>query len=119
MRRRSLKIFRSPLRPLKSLFALLREKGAELMGVGDLRGIVDGALITGVSVAVPVPRNIVLDLQTTPTREYYDAYHALNARLDEIVECGAEFLKKAGFQAWANTTKVVKKGRKLVYAPAP
>ena len=93
----------------KSLFALLREKGAELMGVGDLRGIVDGALITGVSVAVPVPRNIVLDLQTTPTREYYDAYHALNARLDEIVECGAEFLKKAGFQAWANTTKVVKK----------
>ena len=61
----------------KSLFALLREKGAELMGVGDLRGIVDGALITGVSVAVPVPRNIVLDLQTTPTREYYDAYHGL------------------------------------------
>ena len=93
----------------EALFALLAEKGAKLMGVGDLRGIVDGGLTTGVSVAVPVPRHIVRDLQTAPTREYYDAYHALNAQLDEIVECGAAFLEKNGFQAYANTTKVVKK----------
>ena len=58
--------------------------------------------------AIPVPGHIVRDLQTAPTKEYYDAYHSLNARLDEIVSCGAEFLIKNGFNAYANTTKTVK-----------
>ncbi len=93
----------------RALFDLLSEKGAKLMGVGDLKGIVSGELTTGVSVAVPLPKHIVRDLQTAPTREYYDAYYALNAQLDEIVECGADFLQKNGFRAYANTTKVVKK----------
>ena len=79
------------------------------MGIADLSGIVSGEMQTGVSVAVPVPRNIVRDLQTAPTREYYDAYHALNARLDGIVSRGAEFLRANGYRAQANTTKVVRK----------
>lgn len=92
----------------RDLFELLSEKGAKLMGVGDLNGVVDGELTIGISVAVPIPKHIVMELETAPTREYYDAYHALNARLDEIVTCGAEFLRKKGFHACANTTKVVK-----------
>lgn len=36
------------------------------------------------------PENIVKDLQTVPAKEYYDAYHALNERLDHIVTCGAD-----------------------------
>lgn len=59
--------------------------------------------------AVPVPKNIVKDLQTAPTKEYYDAYYALNAMLDDIVTYGAEFLRENGYQAYANTTKVVRK----------
>ncbi len=93
----------------RALFERAAEMGAKLMGVADLRGIVGGELTIGVSVAVPVPKHIVTDLQTAPTREYYDAYHALNAQLDEIVEQGAEFLQKSGYHAVANTTKVVKK----------
>ena len=92
----------------KELFSLLKEKGAKLTGVADLSGVVDGNMKTGVSVAVPVPRHIVQDLKTAPTKEYYNAYHSLNARLDEIVSCGAEFLIKNGFNAYANTTKTVK-----------
>ena len=72
----------------QELFSLLAEKGAKLMGAGDLSGIVSGEMKTGVSVAVPVPGKIVRDLQTAPTKEYYDAYYALNAKLDEIVSCG-------------------------------
>lgn len=61
----------------RELFSLLTKKGAKLMGVADLSRIVDGVMRTGVSVAVPVPKNIVKDLQTAPTKEYYDAYYAL------------------------------------------
>ena len=49
------------------LFDLLQAKGARLMGVADLRGVVSGELTTGVSVAVPVSKEIVRDMQTAPT----------------------------------------------------
>ena len=90
------------------LFAHLRQVGAKLMGAGDLTGIVEEPLTTGVSVAIPVPRKIVRDLQTAPTREYYDAYYALNAQLNDIVRAGATFLESRGYRAQANTTDVVK-----------
>ena len=77
----------------RELFSLLTKKGAKLMGVADLSRIVDGVMRTGVSVAVPVPKNIVKDLQTAP-KEYYDAYYALNAMLDGIVTCGPDFCGK-------------------------
>ena len=92
----------------RELFSLLTKKGAKLMGVADLSRIVDGVMRTGVSVAVPVPKNIVKYLQTAPTKEYYDAYYALNAMLDGIVTCGAGFLREKGYEACANTTKIVK-----------
>ena len=92
----------------KELFQRLTEKGAKLIGVADLTGVVDGDMRTGVSVAIPVPKQIVRDLQTAPTKEYYDAYYSLNAQLDMIVMTGAEFLQKSGYQAVANTTTIVK-----------
>lgn len=81
------------------LFAHLRQAGAKLMDAGDLTGIVEGPLTIGVSVAIPVPREIVRDLQTAPTKEYYQAYTFLNAKLDEIVQSGAAFLETRGYRA--------------------
>lgn len=52
------------------------------------------------------PPNIVTDLKTAPTKEYYDMYYILNGRLDEIVKAGAAFLEERGYEAYANTTKV-------------
>lgn len=92
----------------RDLYSLLTEKGAALMGVADLSGVLDGEMKTGVSVAVPIPQDIVLDLQTFPTKAYYDAYHSLNAKLDDIVLCGTAYLRKHGYCAFANTTKAVK-----------
>lgn len=43
----------------EELFSLLKAEGAVLMGIADLNGIVSGAMKTGVSVAVPVPKAIV------------------------------------------------------------
>ena len=79
------------------LFSLLSEKGARLVGVADLTGIVDGNLKTGISVAVPIPAKIVADLQTAPTAEYYEAYGSINAQLDDIVASGADFLREIGY----------------------
>ena len=90
-----------------AFFSLLREKGAALMGVADLRGIVAGELQLGVSVAIPVPAEIVRDLQTAPTLAYLEAYAALNAQLNDIVTSGAGFLRERGYRAIANTTKAV------------
>lgn len=92
----------------QELFYRLQEKGARLMGVADLRGIAGGELETGVSVAVPVPREIVRDLQTAPTLAYYEAYNRLNAQLNEIVVAGADFLRASGYRVFANTTDTVK-----------
>ncbi|HIS33148.1 MAG TPA: hypothetical protein IAB44_16630 [Candidatus Limivivens intestinipullorum] len=72
------------------LFHLLRESGAKLIGAADLTDIVQGNLRTGISVAIPVPKHIVRDLQTAPTKEYYDTYYVLNAQLDEIITKGQQ-----------------------------
>ena len=93
----------------EALFQRLEQRGARLMGVADLTGVVDGDLKTGVAVAIPVPKHVVRDLQTGPTREYYEVYHAMNAQLNEIVSSGAAFLREQGFRAYANTTDVVKR----------
>lgn len=91
------------------LLRFLAEKGARLSGVGNPEGITDGALKTGICVAVPVPPHIVRDLVTAPTKEYYDAYFAMNAALDAIVSYGATWLQERGYRAIANTTDRVYK----------
>lgn len=91
----------------QELYGLLHSQGAALVGTGDLRGIEGAELPVGIAVAVPVPARIVQDLKSAPTREYYDAYHELNARLDHMVEAGAEFLRGRGWQAAAHTTKTI------------
>lgn len=89
------------------LFSLLSEKGAKLVGAGDLTGIVADCCAVGVSVALPLPRHVVRDLQTAPTAEYYQLYHDLNRQLDDMVEAGASFLRQRGYRARANTTSAM------------
>lgn len=88
---------------------LLRKKGAALSGCADL-GTVEtpaaggGHFPVGVAVALPVPAEIVRQIENGPTMGYYEAYHAMNRQLDEIVLAGEAFLKSRGFRAWAQTT---------------
>lgn len=92
----------------RELNGLLREKGAVLAGTADLSDVIDGPMQTGISVAVLLPAHVVEDLKTAPTEKYYQLYHSLNEKLNGIVTAGAEFLRAKGYQAFANTTKVVK-----------
>lgn len=92
----------------EELYDILRDKGAVLVGTGDLTGLVEGGLTVGVSVAVPIPVHVVETLKIAPTEEYYELYHTLNERLNDIVTAGAAFLQSKGYRAVANTTRAVK-----------
>ena len=84
------------------LTEVLKGKGAALVGFADLEGICD--MPRGVSVAVPLPKNVVEDLKTALTEEYYELYNSLNSKLNEIILAGEKFLKDEGFKAYARTT---------------
>ena len=64
---------------------------------------------TGISIAVALPKAIIIDLQEAPTREYYDLYYSLNKKLNEIVMAGEDFLKKRGFNFFIIKIHTIKK----------
>ena len=84
--------------------------GADLVGIGDMGDVEHCNFKTGISVAVALPQNVITDLQTAPTKEYYDLYYSLNRKLNDIVMAGEVFLKSQGFEAYAQTTDRVKVG---------
>lgn len=91
------------------LFDLLRREGAVLLGAGDISDVTpEPGLTTGISVAIPLPREVVEPLKENPTLAYQRAYHQWNARLNAVVSVGAAFLTERGYQALALTTDTVK-----------
>lgn len=87
---------------------VLYEQGAALVGIGDMRPVQVCRFPAGISVAVPIPKHVIEDLKTAPTKEYYELYGILNAKLNTIVTAGEAFLKEQGYNAWAQTTDRVK-----------
>ncbi len=77
------------------------------MGFADLRSVPEAGLPYGVAVAIKLPREIVRSIASGPNLPYYETYHAINARLDQIVSSGAERLARLGYHAFAQTTKSV------------
>lgn len=88
----------------EELKELLHSQGAALVGIGDMGQVQNCDFKTGIAVAVPLPENIIMDLKTAPTKEYYNLYYSLNKKLNEIVMAGEEFLQSKGFKAYAQTT---------------
>lgn len=78
--------------------------GADLVGIGDMNKVEECHYKTGIAVAVALPSNVIVDLQKAPAEEYYRLYFALNRKLNEIVMAGEKFLKKKGFETYAQTT---------------
>lgn len=91
---------------------LLYDCGADLIGIGDMSEVENCHFKTGISIAVALSKNIIIDLQKAPTKEYYDLYHSLNKKLNEIVMAGEDFLKERGFEAYAQTTGRVEVNQK-------
>lgn len=86
---------------------ILYSCGADLIGIGEMGGVENCNFKTGIAIAVALPKNIIIDLQKAPTKEYYNLYYSLNQKLNSIVMAGEDFLKKNGFDAYAQTTERV------------
>lgn len=59
----------------EELKKLLYSQGAALVGIGNMSRIQNCDFKTGIAVAVPLPETIIIDLQTAPTKEYYELYY--------------------------------------------
>ena len=59
-------------------FTILKESGAELMGVADLSDVPESPYPVGICYMMPVPKHIIKDLLEAPTVEYQNFKSALS-----------------------------------------
>ena len=91
----------------EELGGLLREQGAGLVGFADMTGLSYDGLNHAVALAVPLPVSTVLGIEDGPTRDYFEQYHAVNGKLNQLAEAAAEYIQGKGFRAVAQTTTTV------------
>lgn len=101
---------------------LLRKKGADLTGIGDISEVPEKiryGLPIGVSVAVKYPKEIIRGIAKFPTADYQRWYRKLNESLDDLVTTGADWLKDKGYQAIAKSRSQVGKYKDDCKTPLP
>lgn len=85
----------------------LIKQGADLVGIGDLTELPENdrnKLPVGICLAVKFPKDDVSGIVDLPTREYYDAYNALNSRLYSLTDFAIKILKEWGYHATSRTS---------------
>lgn len=91
----------------EDLGRMLKEEGACLYGFADLAEVTAGKWPAGVSIALSIPREIVLSIGGGPNGEYFKTYYELNEKLDRLARLCRDFLQDRGYQALAQTTDAV------------
>jgi epoxyqueuosine reductase QueG len=62
----------------------------------------------GVSIILAHPKDVIKNISDAPTMDYYDAYHRLNKKLDELAILCAEYIKEQGYNAYPLTVSATK-----------
>ncbi len=87
---------------------LLLANGADMVGFADLRDIardVRNSLPFGVSIAIALRPQIISQIQSGPTKQYYNEYKRANQLLDTLGHRAVQFLKEQGYTAkWLPAT---------------
>lgn len=81
---------------------LLLANGADMVGFADLRDIardVRNSRPFGVSIAVALRPQIISQIQSGPTKQYYDEYTRANQLLDTLAYRAVQFLQEKGHTA--------------------
>lgn len=91
----------------EELGGLLREQGAGLVGFADMTGLSYDGLDHAVALAVPLPVSTIQGIEDGPTRDYFEQYHAVNGKLNQLAEAAAEYIQGKGFRAVAQTNTTV------------
>lgn len=111
----------------KDIKILLKKNGASLVGFADISQQYNHAEISspqtedshdmefeiphypgGVSIALAYPTHIISGISAAPTQDYYDAYHELNKKLDELAVLCAKYIESRGYNAYAQTVSATK-----------
>ncbi len=58
----------------------------------------------GIAIGLKYPKNVISNISNYPTIEYYNHYHQLNEKLNELAILCAEYINKKGYNAYAQTT---------------
>lgn len=86
---------------MERLRELLLARGAALVGYADLSELwtdVRFHLPRGISIAMAVDPRIVAQIDTGPTREYFEEYKRLNEQLNRLANLTAEYLANLGYR---------------------
>ena len=86
---------------------LLYSKGASLAGFGDISSLEYQGYTSCVALAVKIPAQVIAGISGGPTKEYFELYHTLNAKLNALAEHAAQYLTQHGCRALAQTTTTV------------
>lgn len=78
------------------LEGLLKAGGADLVGFGGLGALSAGSWTRCVALAVRLPASTLCGISEGPTYDYYEQYHALNAKLDRLAGLAASYHNRAG-----------------------
>ena len=89
------------------LSSLLHNEGASLVGFGDISALDYQGFTSCVALAVKIPAKVIAGIKNGPTRDYFDSYHELNARLNALAELTAKYLSDHGHRALPQTTTTV------------
>ncbi len=106
---------------------LLLENGASMVGVGKIANLYSNVDLSGprtedsvtepidipqypvgISIILAHPRDVIKNISAFPTMDYYDAYHRLNKKLDELALLCADYIKKQGYHSYPQTTSSTK-----------
>ncbi len=106
---------------------ILLENGASMVGFAkidelysnvDLNGPRSGDSVTepinipnypfGISIILAHPKDVIKNISNSPTMDYYDAYHRLNNKLDDLAIQCAEYIKEQGYNAYPQTVLATK-----------
>lgn len=62
----------------------------------------------GISIILAHPKEVIKNISDSPTMDYYDAYHRLNNKLDDLAMLCADYLKEQGYHAYPQTVSDTK-----------
>lgn len=100
----------------------LINKGASVIGFADLSVVEEdkrNGYPYGIVIGVALDPDVIAGIKNGPTKEYYDLYHSVNQKLDELDNYAAEFLKELGFNAEPQVTTTVTYDKESFRSPLP
>jgi epoxyqueuosine reductase QueG len=92
----------------KELMEYLISNGASQVGFGDLSELSTNNMKSGISILLCIPKNVIKSISDGPNIGYYNQYHMLNDKLNNLAKLGARFIKTKGYDAIAQTTDDVR-----------